>query len=168
MQFSRNDYQYYSALHDIFSADYHEINQYVLDLYMRPRQFMDETGPSLDRFLREYTMPGVPRVAEVPTSSVLEFIGQIDEFSAQTVRLFDEHKAHVDMCAKYMQKVSRLKEKSEVKDEQEVMPDFTELTPELVKVHEGLKKIKEKADSMAERLEALQNRWVGIKSTINR
>ena len=167
MQFSQHDYKYYSALHDVFSADYHVINQYVLDIYMRPKQFIDETGPSLDRFLREYTIPGAPRPAEVPTHTVLEFISQIDEFTAQTTGLFDEHKVHVDMCADYMKKVTLLRERSEVMEE-EVLPEFTDLTPELLKVHQGLKTIKDKADSMAERLEHLQQRWAGIKGAINR
>jgi len=168
MRLTQHDYEYYSALHDIFSADYHEINGYVLELYLRPKQFIEETGPPLDRFLREYTMPGVPRLTEVPTTAVLDFISQINEFTTQTTGLFDEHKAYVDMCDKYLQKVSGLREKSEVVAEYEVIPDYTELTPELIKVHEGLKKIKEKADSMAERLENLQARWAGMKGSLKR
>jgi len=164
MQFSRNDYQYYNALHEVFSADYREINQYLLDLYVRPKQFIDETGAPIDRFLREYTLPGVPRMAEVPTQAVLEFISQIDEFTSETTGLFNEHKAHTDMCAEYMQKASLLKGKKDAEDKEALL----ELTPELVKVHEGLKKIKEKADYMAERLENLQNRWAGMKGVINR
>jgi hypothetical protein len=168
MPYSQRDYRHYSLMHDIFSADYHEVNQYVLALYTRPKQFIEETQDPLDRFLREYTLPGTPRQAEVPTHAVLEFISQIDEFTAQTTGLFDEHKAHVDLCSKYMLKVQVLKEIEQGKLDEEVQLNFIELAPELFEVHQGLKNIKEKADSMAAKLENLQNRWAGIKGSINR
>ena len=168
MQFSQHDYRYYSALHDIFSADYKEINQYVLEVYTRPKQFIDETSAPLDRFLREYSLPGAPRPKEVPTNVVLDFIGQIDEFTSQTTSLFNEHKEHIDVCTKYMKKVEVLKDIEKGKLVEEVLMNYTELTPELLTVHDGLKKIKEKADSMAERLENLQNRWADMKGAINR
>ena len=166
MNVSYDKLHYYNALHDVFSVDYHEINQYVLDLYTRPKQFIAETGPPLDRFLREYTLPGAPRSVEVPTGAVLEFIGQIDEFTTQTVVLFDEHKAYVDQCARYMQKASGLRNSGSDIAADEVLPRLTELTPELISVHEGLKKIKEKADSMAEILARLQARWRFMKGAL--
>jgi hypothetical protein len=166
MPFSQRDYSHYSLMHDTFSADYHEINQYILQLYHRPKQFIDETSAPLDRFLREYTVPGAPRKAEVPTHTVLDFISQMDEFTTHAAGLFSEHKAHVDMCANYMQKVTLLKEIEKGKHDEEIRLNYLELAPELVQVHEGLRKIKEKADSMAERLENLQNRWAGIKGAI--
>ena len=167
MQYSQYDYHHYSLMHDIFSADYHEVNQYVLELYVRPKQFIEETSAPLDRFLREYTLPGVPRQAEVPTQTVLDFINQIDEFTTQTVSLFNEHKTHVAMCTQYMHKVSLLKEIEHDKVEEEVRLNYLELAPELMQVREGLTKIKEKADWMAERLNNLQNRWAGMKGAIN-
>ena len=167
MPYSQRDYRQYSQMHDVFSADYYEINQYVLEIYNRPKQFIEETSAPLDRFLREYTLPGVPRKAEVPTHAVLDFISAVDDFTNQTVGLFNEHKAHVDMCSNYMQKVSLLKEIEQGKHDEEVKLNYLELAPELVQVHEGLKKIKVKADSMAERLDTLQNRWAGMKGAIN-
>ncbi len=165
MPYTQRDYRHYSLMHDIFSADYREINQYVLEMYDRPKQFIDETSAPLDRFLREYTLPGVPRQAEVPAHAVLDFISQIDEFAAQTVGLFNEHKAHVDMCAQYMHKVELLKEVEHGTDE-EIRLNYMELAPELVDMHQGLKSIKEKADMMAEHLGKLQSRWAGIKGAI--
>ena len=158
-----NNHKYYKALHDVFTVDYHQINEYILDLYNRPMQFIEETGPPLDRFLREYTLPGAPRPADMPTGAILEFIGQIDEFTGQTVSLFDEHKAHVDECAKYMQKVSVLKNNTKSISQEEVEG----LTPQLISVHEGLKRIKEKADYMTGKLEKLESRWAFMKGAIN-
>lgn len=168
MKLSKQSWHYYNALHDIFSVDYHEINQYILDLYNRPKQFIEETGPPLDRFLREYTLPGAPRSAGVSTGAILEFIGQIDEFSCQTAGLFNEHKAHVDQCTKYMQKASQLKTIEKHGPANRVVSELTDLTPELISVHEGLKQIKQKADSMAEKLEKLEARWGDVKNAINR
>ncbi len=167
MKLSRYNHQYYSALHTIFTVDYHQINQYVLDLYSRPKQFISETGPSLDRFLREYTLPGAPRSAELPTGVILDFIGQIDEFTTETTALFDEHKVHTDECAKYMQKVSVLNS-VQSNNAEEITPELADITADLIYVHEGLKRIKERADSMAERLEKLESRWATMKSAINR
>ena len=163
-----HNHQYYSALHTIFTVDYQEINQYVLDLYSRPKQFIDETGPSVERFLREYTLPGAPRSAELPTGVILDFIGQIDEFTSQTTVFFNEHKVHVDECDKYMQKVSAMQSNTNDKASDEIVPGLTDITSELIYVHEGLKHIKEKADSMAERLEKLESRWATMKTAINR
>ena len=163
MRASLHDDKYFNALHGVFAVDYHDVNQYLLELYVRPKQFIDETGPVLDRFLREYTIPGLPRETAVPTRAVLEFIGQMDEFSSQTTGLFDEHKAYVEECSKYMEKAGSLDSNKD-----EVIIDYLSLTPELIKVHQGLIKIKEKADYMTERLEHLQNRWSGIKDAIAR
>ena len=168
MKASKNSWHYYNALHDIFSVDYHEINQYLLSLYTRPKQFIDETGAPIDRFLREYSQPGQPRSAEVPTGAILEFIGQINEFTVQTTTLFDEHKVHVEQCAKYMQKVSMVRTVEKHGPSSQLAPELTELTPELIKVHEGLKVIKQKADSMTERLEKLEARWGSVRAAIVR
>ena len=168
MKATKHTLHYYNALHDIFSADYHDINQYLLQLYHRPKQFIAETGAPLDRFLREYTLPGAPRSTEVPTSAILEFIGQIDEFANSTVGLFDEHKAHVDQCAQYLLKVSQLKSVEMHGPTSQVAADLTDLTPELITVHEGVRKIKQKADSMKERLDKLENRWTTVKRAIGR
>jgi hypothetical protein len=168
MKLSRNNLQYYNALHTIFTVDYQQINQYVLDLYSRPKQFIDETGPSVERFLREYTLPGAPRGPELPTGVILDFIGQIDEFTSETSVLFNEHKAHVDQCDKYMQKVSAMQNITNNNSTEEMVPELMDITSELIYVHEGLKRIKEKASSMAERLGKLENRWATMKTAINR
>jgi len=167
MKLSCHNHRYYNALHDVFTVDYHEINQYVLELYSRPKQFINETGPTLDRFLREYTLPGAPRPADLPTGVILDFIGQIDEFTTETTVLFEEHKTHVGQCARYMEKVTTMKNETNYNMEK-ITPEMTDITSELVYVHEGLKRIKEKADCMAEKLEKLENRWATMKEVINR
>jgi hypothetical protein len=166
MPYSQRDFRHYSVMHDMFSADYREVNKYVLELYNRPKQFMDETSAPLSRFLREYTIPGMPRQAEVPTRTVLDFISQIDDFAAETVGLFDEHKNHVTMCDQYMKKVALLKESEQSAVEEELRLNFMELAPELVHIQQDLKKIKLKADTMLQRLQNLQNRWDGMKEVL--
>jgi hypothetical protein len=167
MKLSCHNQRYFQALHDVFTIDYHEINHYVLELYLRPQQFIKETGPTFDRFLREYTLPGIPRPADMPTGVILDFIGQIDEFTTETTLLFDEHKTHVGQCAKYMEKVTAMKNDLTYNADK-ITPALTDITSELVYVHEGLKRIKEKAASMTEKLEKLETRWATMKEVINR
>ncbi|MDB5284473.1 MAG: hypothetical protein JWO06_3548 [Bacteroidota bacterium] len=160
-------YEDYTALHNDFSEAYQVVNKYVLDLYIMPRKFIEETGPALDRFIREYSIPGTPRTHDLSTKSILEFISQVDAFTLDTVNLFNEHKGHVDGCALYMKKVKELERKHDAASMAECADEFLELAPDLLDLHSKLNRIKVQADVMVNRLAKLELRWVRIKTRVN-
>ena len=162
-----NEYEYYNELHDCFNEAFHSINQYVIDLYILPKRFIEETGPALDKFIRNQALPGVPSNPELSSRSVMDFIGQVDDFTVNTIRLFDEHRAQVDDCAAYLEKVSRLEQKCRSGKVSDCTLEYVQLTPELVRLNEGLSRIKEKAEDMVNNLERLEAKWGRIKPRID-
>ncbi len=158
-------FEYYKALHAEFNEMCPVANQYVIELYARPRKFILETGPMLDRFIREQSMPGTPGSRGFPADHVMDFIGLVDDFTLETIALFNEHKSHVDDCKNYMEKTRKLDINFAHLDYAE--NDYRRLTLEVLELHNGLIKIKDRADEMIKRLNALEERWDNIKLKIN-
>jgi hypothetical protein len=156
----------YNNLHTEFGEAYQLVNQHVLDAYGRPRNFIRETAPVIDRFIRENSVPGAPRQRDLSAQSVFEFIHQTDDFTFKTIELFDEHKAHVEDCVNYLKKVAALKKKHSLSTVDEKADDYIRLTPELHQLQNGLSVIKLKADQMLARLEKLELRWMRIKAVV--
>lgn len=139
------------------------INRYVTDLYLLPKKFVENTGPVLDRYIKEYSFPQTGTRDNTSYNAVLEFIDQLDEFTEGTIELFNEHKIHSDKSKAYQRKVSELNEKCSGRIISEYAIDYIELTPELKELHGGLKRIKQRADNMVEKLEKLELRWESIR-----
>ena len=167
MRISTSQYEYYTALHNDFSEAYKTVNQYVISLYSLPKKFIEETGPMLDRFVREYSVPGSPRNHDLSTRAILDFVGQVDAFTLNTVELFDLHKKHVDNCVSYMKQVHQLETLHHTSSLSECANDYIGLTPQLQVLQNGLTEIKLKADNMVRRLEKLEVRWEKIKPRVN-
>lgn len=166
MRISTSQYEYYAALHNDFSEAYTTVNQYVISLYTLPKHFIDETGPLLDRFVREYSIPGSPRNHDLSTRAILDFVGQVDAFTLNTVELFDLHRTHVDNCSAYMKVVHELETKHTNSTLTECATDYVRLTPQLQVLQNGLTEIKLKADNMVRRLDTLEKRWEKIKPRV--
>ena len=157
--------EYYRSLHTEFSEMCPVVNQYVIKLYARPRKFILETGPMLDQFIREQSMPGTPGSRSFPADAMMEFIGFVDDFTIETIELFNEHKSHVNDCKNYMKKTSELQAGEDGK--YATMADYAQLTLEVIGLNKGLTRIKEKADKIIQRLDALETTWNIIKLKIN-
>ena len=164
---SISKYEDYSTLHNDFSEDYQEINKYVLGLYAYPKKIIDETAPALDRFIREYSVPGTPRSHDLSTKAIFEFISQVDVFTAETVELFNEHKLHVNCCAAYMKKVVEIEQKQDTNLDAECADDYIKLVPYVLNLRNQLTRLKRKADNMIARLTKLELRWVRIKARVD-
>jgi hypothetical protein len=159
-------FEYYSNLHNTFNETYASVNLYVMGLYALPRKFIMETGPVLDRFLKEYTVPGAPKNSELSKKAVLEFIGRVDVFTVETIQLFEEHKNHVHNCREYMHKVAQIQGGLAGTTIAERVISYVELTPELLKLHNGILSIQEKAKLMVIRLEKLELGWRRIRTAV--
>ena len=153
----------YTTLHSNFAEYYVVINKYIMELYSMPRKFIVETGPVLDRFLREHTVPDVPKSSDNSSMSVLQFISHLDDFTIDTVKLFTEHKTHIAACAGYLKRVTELQTIYGDDETAQYIHESISLTPELVSLHNGLVAIKAKADAMIMRLKKLELKWDGIK-----
>ena len=154
-------YEYYRCMQHDFNEAYKLVNNYVSDLYNLPKNFVDTTGPVLDRYIKEYSFEDGQQSTSF--ENVLEFIDQLDDFTEKTLNLYQEHKVHTDKSKKYLNKVADLKESVNGKIVSEYAVEFVELTPELTRLTHELKQIKEKADDMVNRLEKLELRWANLR-----
>ncbi len=158
-------YEYYRCVQHDFNESYKIVNKYVADLYLLPKKFIDNTGPVLDRFIKNYSF-GESTTGVSQFESVVDFIDQLDDFTGKTMELFNEHKSHNDRSKEYLKKVSELSEKNSGRIISEYAVDFIELTPELVKLNNDLKKIKDHADRMVTKLSNLEMRWENIRTEV--
>ena len=160
-------YEYYRCIQHDFNEAYKLVNRYVADLYVLPKKLVENTGPALDRYIRDYSFPEKEGKSTTPYVVVLDFIEQLDEFTEGTVGLFKEHKTHSDRSKDFLKKVEELNQKCMGRMVSEYAVDYIELTPELKELQSGLKKIKERADTLVERLENLELRWENVRLKVS-
>jgi len=155
-------YEYYCCAQHDFTEACKMVDSYVRDLYVLPKQFIETTGPALDKYIKEYTFRDEKGRSTTPYEAVLDFIDQLDDFTENTVNLYEEHKQHAERSKRYLSKVEWMVRKSSGKIISEYAIDFVSLTPELKELNKGLKQIKNQADEMVEMLEKLELRWEGL------
>lgn len=149
-------YEHYCNLHRQFMAEYKTISAHVAELYQMPKKFIEENASAMDRYMAECSVPGSPDSSDGSVRSVKEFIYRIEDFKLQIMGLFFEHRALIEKCTVYMQKVQELKMSPDTLDAE---AKFTELIPELTTIRFGLKCIEEKAGGMISRLQSVEGKW---------
>jgi len=152
-------FEHYSCAQRDFNEAYKLVDHYVKDLYLLPKRLVENTAPALDKYIKEYSFPDGRAKNTTSFDVVLDFIDQLDDFTENTVHLFEEHKLHADRSKAYLKRVENLKRKSTGKGVREYATKFVELTPELTELHNGLKHLKVQADEMVDKLEKLELRW---------
>jgi hypothetical protein len=161
-------YEYYRCIQRDFNEAYKLLNSYVSDLYVLPKKFVENTGPALDRYIKDYSFDNDGKKNATSYDVVLDFIEQLDDFTENTMKLFNQHKLHNDRSKAYLRKVDELNQKAIGKIVSEYAVDFIELTPELTQLQNGLKQIKVQADEMVDKLERLELRWDSLKVNVRR
>lgn len=156
-------YQHYSNLHKQFIDEYKTISLRVSELYKAPKQFIEENAMEMDRFMAESSIPGAPAPNNGATINIREFIYRIEDFKLQMMGLFFEHRALIEKCTAYMQKVHQLRSMGA---ETDVENKLVEFIPELTSLRFGLKCIEEKAAGMQSRLESIEGKWNIINGRI--
>ena len=159
----KSRYEHFSFLHQDFFESYQVVNQYVSELYTKPKKFISETSPALNNLLREISIPRSPEKNNPVAGGVVEFISELDKFTVETVQLFEAHKNHVSESVNYLNEINRLKTENKGKKMYDFALDYIQLTPQLHKLNNGLTQIKLNADNMADKLELLELRWERIK-----
>lgn len=167
MQAVRTNFEQYNLSHHNFIEAYKMINQYVAELYQLPKKLVEDAGQALDTFCCEESGTNTNFKVENTCEVIIDFMDQVDEFTVHTIRLFNEHKKHVDETKNYIRKVSALKAKYRNGNSPKELKEYNQLAPELNNLLEELKKIKGKADDMVVRLEKLEFRWENIKVEMN-
>jgi hypothetical protein len=152
-------FEHYRCAQRDFNEAYKLVDHYVKDLYLLPKRLVENTAPALDKYIKEYSFPDGRAKNTTSFDVVLDFIDQLDDFTENTVHLFEEHKRHAKRSNTYLKKVEMLKRKNAGKETRECATKFVELTPELTELHNGLKNIKAQADEMVDKLEGLELRW---------
>ncbi len=158
-------FEYFSVLHHNFSELYPSVNHRVINLYTKPRNFILETGPAIDNFLKTYSMPGQPCSMDEQRRGMLQFINQIDDFTNATMYLFELHKIHVGRSAVYMDAMAVLDASHNGQLTEHKISEYISLTPQLVELHNGLRELSARAENMKGRLHTLQLRWNDLRDT---
>lgn len=159
-------YEYYRCVQHDFTEASKMVNSYVRDLYVLPKKFVENTGPALDKYIKDYSFAEGSRKSTTSYDAVLDFIDQLDDFTENTQTLYNEHKIHAYKSKVYLQKVESINERTTGKIVSEYAIDFIELTPELKELHASLKKIKSQADQMVDKLEQLELRWDSLRAQV--
>lgn len=167
MQATNTQLEQYNLSHHNFIEAYKMINEYVAELYQLPKKLVEDAGNVLDTFCCEDSKPSASIKVERSCRVVIDFMDQLDDFTVNTIQLFNEHKKHVDETRKYIRKVSALQTKYKESNSINVIEECNHLTEELNNLLKGLRLIKEKADEMVSRLEKLELRWESIKVKMN-
>jgi hypothetical protein len=160
-------YENYRCAQRDFNEAYKLVDSYVKDLYLLPKKLVENTAPSLDRYIKDYSFSESGRKNTTSFDVVLDFIDQLDDFTEDTVNLFREYKIHAERRNAYMKKVEALNQKSAGRAEPELTIHFIELTPELTNLHNNLKHIKLLADEMVDKLERLELRWDCLRVNVS-
>ena len=167
MQATNTQLEQYNLSHHNFVEAYKMINEYVADLYQLPKKLVEDAGNALDNFCCEDSMSSTNIKLEKSCRVVIDFMDQLDEFTLQTIQLFNEHKKHVDATRIYIRKVYAIQAKPGINNASKEMQACNELTLELNKLLDGLREIKVKADEMVSRLEKLELRWENVRVKMN-
>jgi hypothetical protein len=156
-------FEYFNTLHNNFSSLYPSVNHRVINLYSRPRNFIMETGPVIDQFLKTYAIPGQPCSQDMQRRDMLQFINQMDDFTNATMYLFELHKVHVARCSIYMDTIANLDAGNNGRLTERKMDAYISLTPQLIELHNGLRELSARAENMKGRLQTLQLRWNDLR-----
>ena len=149
--------------HGNFTEAYKMVNEYVTELYLLPKMFLDETWATMDKLTTGRTAPHHSEKTNKPLAAAVKFMDQLDEFTVQTIALFNQHMKHIDATEVYMRKVTLMKAKHIGKNLWEHETEYAALSPELNKLMDGLREIKLNADDTLVRLESLEIKWEDIQ-----
>ncbi|MES2619945.1 MAG: hypothetical protein V4615_03765, partial [Bacteroidota bacterium] len=142
---------------------YQMINEYVAELYHLPEKLVEDAGQTLESMCCEKSKPLSDLKMHRSCQVVIDFMDQLDDFTVHTIKLFGQHKKHVEATRVYIRRVSALKTKHKGSNSVKELEDYNKLMPELDNLLNGLKLIKESADNMIARLDKLDLRWQTIK-----
>jgi hypothetical protein len=155
-------YEYYRCMHHDFNEANKLVNHYISDIYGLPKKFVEKTELVLNCFINS-SVKNENAKQESPLNPVIEFMEQLDDFTARTEKLYSQHCDYVSKSNEYMQRVSELEKKKCGRIISEYAVDYVELTPEVIKLQSGLKHLKEVADDLVTRLEKLELRWENLR-----
>jgi len=157
---------HFDKMHKHFSESYKLINEYVGEVYQLPIKLIDETEPAFDRYIRDCVIPGEPSRNMQSLPVIVEFIDDLDQFTTETLELFDEHTRHLNKSTLYLRKLSGIQGKAKTPKLTATKVTYTQLGKELTQLNKDLKGIKERADEVVSQLEKLELTWRKIKHAI--
>ena len=167
MQAINTQFENYNLSHHNFIEAYKMINEYVAELYQLPKRLVEDAGEALDNFFYADSKPQTSFKMKKSCMVVIDFMDQLDEFTLNTIELFNQHKKHVDATRSYIRKVSALQTKYKALSVPMIKEEYIELIKDLDHLLKDLRLIKEKADNMISRLEKLELHWEDIKIKMN-
>ena len=159
-------FEHYHLTHNNFIEAYRMVNEYVTELYRLPKHFLDETEGTMNSISNKHFSPKAPSSNDKSMRVVVDFMNQLEEFTAHTIQLFNRHMDHIEATEVYMNKVKVLDSQSAGQKIDSFFPQYTKLTPEVDQLMEGLKQIKFRADETLSWLEKLEVKWEDVQVKI--
>ncbi len=155
---------HYDVLSD-FDAACNVLNRSILHFYMAPKNLVKKAGPILEKFVSAFPPKG-KKADKQNMNSVLEFIDKLDDFTAKTIELYEEHKMYNAESAAYLNKIKQLHRKYQ-KNSTLFTKEYAQLAPEFVVLQNELDKITEKAVNVSGMLKDIEEKWTALSKSIN-
>lgn len=159
-------YEQYHLSHSNFIEAYRMVNDYVTELYKLPKRFLEETEGTMNYLSSRQFAPKAPSATDQSMRVVVSFMDQLDEFTVNTIDLFNQHMKHIDATEAYMKKAVELNNASPAVLNTADPAVYNALIPEVERLMGGLKAIKERADDTLNWLEELEIDWESIQDDI--
>ena len=159
-------YEQYHLTHSNFIEAYRMVNDYVTELYKLPKRFLEETEGTMNYLSSRQFAPKAPSANDQSMRVVVSFMDQLDEFTVNTIDLFNQHMKHIDATEVYLKKAMVLDNASPAVLSAPDAAVYTALIPEVERLLSGLKLIKERADDTLDWLEELEIDWENIQDDI--
>ncbi|HLP21882.1 MAG TPA: hypothetical protein VK174_16325 [Chitinophagales bacterium] len=156
----------YHFTHSNFVEAYKMVNEYVTELYRLPKRFLEETEGTMNALTNKHFAPKAPSANDTNMRVVVEFMDQLDEFTMNTIDLFNDHMKHIDATEAYMKKAVALESPTVGIIENPDAQVYSQLIPEVEQLLGGLKEIKQRADDTLGWLEELEVNWETIQGEI--
>ncbi|MFN8298628.1 MAG: hypothetical protein U0T75_05940 [Chitinophagales bacterium] len=154
---------HYDVLSD-FDAACNVLNRSILHFYMAPKNLVKKAGPILEKFVSAFPPKG-KKADKKNLNTVVEFIEKLDDFTARTIELYEEHKMYNAESAAYLSKIKALSRKYK-NDSALFTREYAQLAPEFVLLQHELDKITEKAVNVNGMLKEIEDKWTELSKSI--
>jgi hypothetical protein len=161
------EYNCYRSLHHDFSVSYASLHKHMLDFYPLPKKFIEETGPRIENYVRNYSIKEVNAKKNLSVEMIFYFSGSFSQFAAETVKLFDDYRLLYDESGMYMKRLFKLKESNPGQNPAGSAEEYIEMIPGLNALVGGLKSVEEKVCETEKKLAQLEAEWQSIQQTIS-
>lgn len=144
---------------------YKEVNHHFEELYPLPKQFIEQTAPIVDMYLKRFSKPGASDDLFV-FQALMGFLTQFDDFALMANQVFMEYDENARVCKEYLEKISKIEELPSDDILHDAGKEFANLAPSVNDIRQRMGQLKNRSEEMVKKLEKIETRWNKIKTKI--